>query len=171
MEDKIAGNPTPNTGRTNMLALFTYYSDFTLEVRRLPGNITVRNCTVENCDRFLHFDFTGTHVWQRNKPLTSVRFEGIRASGIEMPFNAYGDSENPLTLTLKDCSVAFAQEVDCAVRGGNFALIEAKNVHFDNLRGALVKSHGTPGRICAEGVTGIERLCDVTDEPFASKSI
>ena len=171
LEDKIAGNPCPKTGRTNMLALFTYYSDFTLEVRRLPGNITIRNCTVENCDRFLHFDFTGTHVWQRNKPLTSVHFEGIKASGIQMPFNAYGDSENPLTLTLKQCDVAFSQEVDCVVRSGNFALIEATDVHFANLRGALVKSYGAPGCIEATDVTGIDRLCDVTDEPFVSKAI
>ena len=64
LEDKIAGKPSPRVNGGKMLALFTYYSDFSLNVRRLPKNILVRDCTVENCARFLPFDFTGTHTWQ-----------------------------------------------------------------------------------------------------------
>ena len=154
-----------------MLSLFTYYSDFMLEVRKMPGNIVIKDCTVENCDRFLHFDFTGTHVWQTNKPLTGISFENIKACGISMPFNAYGDSENPLTLILKNCDITFSEACDCAIRGGNFALVEAENVVFQGVRGALVKCYGETGEIKAEGVVGADRLCDVTDEPFYSKSI
>ena len=171
LEDKIAGNPSPTVGRDNMLALFTYYSDFTLDVRKMPGNITIRNCTVENCDRFLHFDFTGTHTWQKNKPLTSISFENIKAEGIGMPFNAYGDRENPLTLKLENCNIAFRESIDCAIRSGNFELIEAKNVELCNVDGALVKCFGEEGKIVTENVTGVERILDKTDEPFYSKSI
>ena len=171
LEDKIAGNPSPKSGRTNMLALFTYYSDFTLDVRRMPGNITVRNCTVENCDRFLHFDFTGTHVWQKNKPLTSIAFENIEAKGIAMPFNAYGDRENPLTLVLENCGIAFSSKVDCAIRSGNFSLIKVESTVFENVEGALIKSYGEPGRIEAQNVLGVNEIVTVTDEPFVSKSI
>lgn len=171
LEDKRDGNPAPKTGRTNMLALFTYYCDFTLEVRRMPGNIVIRDCTVENCDRFLHFDFTGTHTWQKNKPLTSVSFENIEAKGISMPFNAYGDPENPLTLTLKNCGIAFSEETDCAIRGGNFALVDVKESVFENINGALIKCFGEAGEIRAEQVLGVDRIVDVTDEAFYSKSI
>ena len=171
LEDKIAGNPCPKTGRTNMLALFTYYSDFTLQVRKMPGNIVIRNCTVENCDRFLHFDFTGTHTWQKNKPLTSVAFENISAKGIGMPLNAYGDRENPLTLKLENCDISFSEPAECAIRTGNFALIEAKNVRLENMNGALIKCYGEAGEIRAEGVSGIDRLMEQTNEPFYSKSI
>ena len=171
LEDKIAGNPSPTSGRTNMLALFTYYSDFMLEVRKMPGNITVRNCTVENCDRFLHFDFTGTHVWQKNKPLTSITFENISAKGIEMPFNAYGDRENPLTLKLKNCDLSFKESVDCVIRAGNFALIDAYNVKIENHAGALVKCFGNEGAINAVNLMGVGKLIEKTDEPFYSKSI
>ena len=171
LEDKKAGNPSPKTGRTNMLSLFTYYSDFMLEVRRMPGNIVIRNCTVENCDRFLHFDFTGTHTWQRNKPLTSISFESINAKGVGMAFNAYGDRENPLTLRLVDCNIAFKESVDSAIRGGNFSLIEARDLKFGNVDGALVKCFGEAGEVVTENVSGIERLIDITDEPFYSKSI
>ncbi len=171
LEDKKDGNPCPKAGRTNMLALFTYYSDFTLDVRRMPGNIVIRNCTVENCDRFLHFDFTGTHVWQKNKPLTSISFENINAKGIGMAFNAYGDRENPLTLRLNNCNISFKESVDSAIRGGNFALIEAKNSHFENVDGALVKCYGRSGEILTDAVSGVDRIVDVTDEPFYSRSI
>ncbi len=171
LEDKRDGNPAPKTGRTNMLALFTYYCDFTLDVRRMPGNIVIRDCTVENCDRFLHFDFTGTHTWQKNKPLTSVSFENIEAKGISMPFNAYGDAENPLTLTLKNCGIAFSSETDCAIRGGNFELVSVKDSVFENINGALIKCYGERGEIKTENVIGVDRICDVTDEKFESKSI
>ena len=171
LEDKRDGNPAPKTGRTNMLALFTYYCDFTLDVRRMPGNIVIRDCTVENCDRFLHFDFTGTHTWQKNKPLTSVSFENIEAKGISMPFNAYGDPENPLTLTLKNCGIAFSTETDCAIRGGNFALVDVKDSVFENINGALIKCFGEAGEIRTEQILGVDRIVDVTDEPFYSKSI
>ena len=154
-----------------MLALFTYYCDFTLDVRRMPGNVVVRDCTVENCDRFLHFDFTGTHTWQKNRPLTSIGFENIKAQGIGMPINAYGDPANPLTLKLKNCDIAFASEIDCAIRGGNFALVDAENVKLENVNGALVKCFGISGEVRAESVTGVDRVCDLTDEPFVSKSI
>ena len=171
LEDKRDGNPAPKTGRTNMLALFTYYCDFTLDVRRMPGNIVIRDCTVENCDRFLHFDFTGTHTWQKNKPLTSVSFENIEAKGISMPFNAYGDPENPLTLTLKNCGIAFSTETDCAIRGGNFALVDVKDSVFENINGALIKCFGEAGEIRTEQILGVDRIVDVADEPFYSKSI
>jgi hypothetical protein len=170
-EDKIVGNPCPKTGRDNMLALFTYYSDFMLEVRRMPGNVVIQNCTVKNCDRFLHFDFTGTHTWQKNKPLTSISFENIEAKGIKMPFNAYGDRENPLTLTLKNCGIAFSEKTDCAIKTGNFELIKVDSCVFENVDGALIRCYGEKGKVETDSVIGVDRICDVTDEQFFSKSI
>ena len=100
-----------------------------------------------------------------------VEGENIEAKGIGMPFNAYGDRENPLTLTLKNCGIAFSEKTDCAIRSGNFALIDVESTVFENIDGALVKCYGDAGEIRAESVLGINRLCDVTDEPFVSKSI
>ena len=171
LEDKRDGNPAPKTGRTNMLALFTYYCDFTLDVRHMPGNIVIRDCTVENCDRFLHFDFTGTHTWQKNKPLTSVTFENIEAKGISMPFNAYGDPEKPLTLILKNCGIAFSTETDCAIRGGNFELVSVEESVFENVKGSLIKCYGEPGKTEVKNVLGVESICTIVNESFQSKSI
>jgi hypothetical protein len=88
-----------------------------------------------------------------------------------MPFNAYGDPENPLTLTLKNCGIAFSAETDCAIRGGNFALVDVKDSVFENINGALIKCFGEAGEIRAEQVLGVDRIVDVTDEAFYSKSI
>lgn len=170
LEDKIAGKPSPRAGG-KMLALFTYYSDFSLNVRRLPKNIVVKNCTVENCARFLHFDFTGTHTWQKNKPLTEITFENIKASGIGLPFNAYGSVKNPLTLWIKNCDIQFANETDCAIRAGNFALIDVENTQFKNVTDSLVKGYGGEGEIRAKNATGMRRLLKKTDEKFTSDNI
>ena len=88
-----------------------------------------------------------------------------------MPINAYGDPENPLTLKLKNCDIAFSNEVDCAIRGGNFALVDAENVRLENVNGALIKCFGGAGEMKAESVTGVDRVFDLTDDPFVSKSI
>ena len=88
-----------------------------------------------------------------------------------MPFNAYGDRENPLTLTLKNCDIAFSEERDCAIRGGNFALVEAENVIFKGVSGALVKCYGEMGEIKSNNVVGVDRICDITDEHFSSEPI
>lgn len=171
LEERIAGSATAKDGRTNMLALFTYYSDFTLKVRHTPGNIVIRNCTAENCDRFLHYDFTGTHVWQKNRPLSSIRFEGVRARGILLPINAYGDPSERLCLSLCDCEVSFSSPVDCAIRSGNFELIEIKNTNFENLCGAAVRCYGEAGELSVLHSNGFERECEITYEPFESRSI
>lgn len=171
LEDKIAGKPSPRVNGGKMLALFTYYSDFSLNVRRLPKNIVVRNCRVENCARFLHFDFTGTHTWQKNKPLVEITFENIQASGITLPFNAYGSAETPLTLRVKDCDISFSTETDCAIRSGNYALIDVENTKFENVTGTLVKGYGGEGEIRAEKVNGINGLLRKVDEKFVSDNI
>jgi hypothetical protein len=171
LADKIAGKPSPRVNGGKMLALFTYYSDFSLNVRRLPKNIIIRNCTVENCARFLHFDFTGTHTWQKNKPLVEITFDTIQASGISLPFNAYGSAETPLTLRVKNCDIRFSAETDCAIRSGNFTLIDVENTRFENVTDTLVKGYGGEGEIRMEKVNGVKRLLHKVDEKFISDNI
>jgi hypothetical protein len=62
-------------------------------------------------DRFLCYNFSGNAHWQTCKPLGSVQFENIKATGIELPLTAYGSAELPVDLTLKHVDVAFRDEV------------------------------------------------------------
>lgn len=171
LEDKIAGNPAPTEGRKNMLALFTYYSDFSLTVRHVPENIVLRNCKVENVGRFLHYDFTGNQIWQKNKPLREITFEGIEAKGVEMPLNAYGDPSDPLTLRLVNSSIAFEDGCSCAIKAGHFALIEAKDLKVENLAGPLVTVFGQAGELRCENLVGVEQDVNFSDEEFFAKAI
>ena len=108
-EEKRSGKPAGGSHRYNMLSLMTYYADFMRDIRMEPGNIIIRDCTAENVDRFLHYNFSGNEPWQRNRPLSSLVFDRVRATGVRLPLTAYGSEEQPLSLTLRDVSVEFAE--------------------------------------------------------------
>lgn len=111
-EEKQAGKAVEGAGnhRYNMLSILTYYADFSHVIRHAPGNIVIKNCTAENCDRFLHYNFSGNETWQRNRPLTSVTFDHVAATNVRLPLAAYGSEAEPLTLVMKDVDVAFAED-------------------------------------------------------------
>jgi hypothetical protein len=154
-----------------MLSIFTYYSDFTLKVRRDPENIVIRNCTAENVERFLHYDFTGKQVWQKNRPLRQISFEGITASGIEMPLNAYGDPVETVDISIKDSVIAFTGSADCAIRGGNFRVIDIDSLEVKNLDAPLIKVYGAVGEIKIKNLSGVKDIYTVTDEEFEADPI
>ena len=111
LEEKQAGKAVEGAAnhRYNMLSILTYYADFSHVIRHAPGNIVIKNCTAENCDRFLHYNFSGNETWQRNRPLTSVTFDHVAATNVRLPLAAYGSEAEPLTLVMKDVDVAFIE--------------------------------------------------------------
>ena len=171
LEDKIAGNPSPTEGKKTMLSIFTYYSDFTLKVRRDPKNIIIRHCKAENVERFLHYDFTGKQVWQKNRPLREITFDGITAKGIDMPLNAYGDQKERVDISIKNSTVAFTGKADCAIRGGNFGVIDIDSVEIRNLDAPLVKVYGEAGEIRVRNLIGVKDIYTVTEEKFEADPI
>lgn len=171
LEDKIAGNPSSTEGRNTMLSLFTYYSDFTLKVRNDPKNIVIKNCRAENVERFLHYDFTGKQVWQKNRPLREITFDGIIAENISMPLNAYGDPVDTVDISIKNSSISFVKEADCVIRGGNFGKIQIDSVEIENLDAPLVKVYGKVGEIEVKNLGGINDIYTVTDEEFEADPI
>lgn len=170
-EDKISGNAAPTVGRKTMLALFTYYSDFTLKVRSTPGNIVIRNCTAENMERFLLYDFSGLQVWQKNRPLSDITFENVRAENVAMPLNLYGGEEQAVDLTMTDVSVSFTEPVAAAIRAAYYGRLRLTRVSFRNVAGPLVMSFGGDGEILADGLTGVSDDVVPADEPYTCKAI
>ncbi len=171
LEDKISGNAAPKIGRKTMLGMFTYYADHTLKVRRAPKNIVMRNCTLENAMRFVLYDFSGAQVWQMGKPLEEITFENVTAQNVDMPLDLYGDGEKRHTVHLKNCRIAFTEQVSCAIRAAHFEKIVAENVAFENVCGPLIRSYGDTGEIVSENVTGIAATLTETDEPYVSKGV
>ena len=125
-EEKRSGKPTQEAShRYNMLSAFTYYADFSRSIRNQPGDIIMENCTVENVDRFLHYNFSGNEPWQKNRPLKDITFRNIAAEGLKHPLTAYGEEGTPVTCTIENSSFSLAEGTD----GMSFMHL----CHFDNV--------------------------------------
>ena len=138
LEQKKSGAPTPpgsSLGRRNMLSFFTYYSDGTHPIRDFARRITIRDCTVENVDRFLHYNYDNEQ-WERGVPMTDITFERVKAKNILYPLSAYGarGHDVKLKLTMKDCEISFREPVDEFVRGAHVGEISLENVKVEGVK-------------------------------------
>ena len=171
-EEQISGSRgAPGAGRRSMLSFFTYYSDFSLKVRQTPGEILARDCRVENCQRFLHYNFSGNEVWQKNRPLTSIRFEDTDASGIAMSLCAYGDEAEKLSLALERCRIAFAAPQTEFIRGAHIDSLLLRDVTAEGVQGPCVRSWGDVAVPDADGLAGIAPDIATATEPFRTQAI
>ena len=170
--DQISGaHGAPGVGRRTMLSLFTYYADFTIAVRHEPGDIVVRHCTLENAERFLHYNFSGNETWQKGRPLSSIRFEDCEARGVGLSLCAYGDAAHPLSLELDRCRVAFSPEQTEFVRGAHLASLRLRDVSVEGVAGPGIRSWGDIGALDAIGLTGVEADVVNANEPFQTRPI
>lgn len=135
--------------RQNMLSAFLYFSDFTRAIRQNSKNILIKNCVFKNVDRFLEYNFSGSNIWQQNKPLENIMFQNIVAEGIKKPLVFYGDKTAKADLTLTDCSIAFSDEAECEfMHICNFDNITLKNVTVKNVNTpCLIKKWSDDGKI------------------------
>ena len=165
--DQISGSHgSPGAGWRKLLSLFTYYSDFTIAVRHDPGDITIRNCRVENAQRFLHYNFSGNETWQKNRPLRSIRFENVEATGLVLSLCAYGDPDARLSLALKDCRLSFAKRQRELVRAAHVESLRLESVSADGVDGPCVRSWGGVEAPAVSGLEGATPEVVAADEPF-----
>jgi len=153
-EEKRSGASAGSGHRHNMLGFFTYYSDYTREIRETPGNIKIKNCTVENADRFLHYNFSGNEPWQRNKPLASIEFENITATNVKHPITAYGDKTCPISLTIKNCNIHLSddREILPLMYLCNAEMVDLSNTIVENFKNdVLIKRWDENGNIKTDG--------------------
>ncbi|MBR0055767.1 MAG: hypothetical protein IJP66_00420 [Kiritimatiellae bacterium] len=173
-EEQVSGSHgAPGAGRRTMLSLFTYYADFTLPVRSVPGEITVSHCSLENAERFLHYNFSGNEVWQKGAPLEDIRFEDCAASGVGMSLCAYGDPARPLALSLLRCRIAFATPQREFIRAAHLRALALDGTHAENVAGPCVRSWGGVDAATLSGTGRLPRLDSVVeaDEPFKTTAI
>lgn len=176
-EEKISGAMASASGRNNMLSMFTYYADRSMKIPKQPENIVIRNCTVENCDRFIHYNFSGNEIWQLAAPLKSLRLEGIKAKGIRMPLTAYGSPELHLELTMKNIEIKFIEEIETQsfMHIANIARLELENVNIERVgKGPFIRSWSESGEVVFNNVTSSqdeEIKITVTDEEFKCRAI
>lgn len=177
-EEQASGRMEKNDNhRYNMLSAFTYFSDFTRTVREEPGNILLKNCTVKNVDRLFHYNFSGNELWQKNRPLRSIVFDGLQAEGVKHPLNAYGDTECPLLLTVRNASIAFAEEREYSamMHAYGFERILLENVRVENAVGhPLIRLWSKEGDLTVRNLTcdrDTGEISALSDEPFFAQPI
>jgi len=170
-EEKAAGAMAGVHERRNMLSLLTYYADFSIQVRRTPGNIVFRNVTCRDVDRFLHYNYSGNETWQRGMPLKSVMFEKVKATGVKLPLCAYGDKDLPFDLSFKDVSISFAGEPPEFIRGAHVEKIKAENLKVEGVKGPFFRTWGGEPKVEAKGTKGITPAVVPATEPFRVRPI
>ncbi len=172
--------------RYNMLSAYTYYADFSREIRKQPGNIVLEDCSVEHVDRLLHYNFSGNEPWQNNRPLKDITFRRISASDVLRPLVAYGDKNEKLILKMTDCDIRFREDsvIDCFLQACNYEKITLQAVNITNLKAFPCLLTWSDGEICLDGVEadgkglldreetqdGV-RIVKEADRPFVCKSI
>lgn len=167
-EQKRLGQTGQDTQRRNMLSMFTYYADFSVEHPSENDNITIEDCTARNTDRFLQYNFFGNERWQANSPLRSITFKNVRAEDIALPIYAYGTEEVPVTLTLKKVRASFREGVETTafIHAGKFEKIVLDDVSVSNLGDApLVRRYGEGGEIIARDLN-----CCVTEDKISENA-
>ncbi len=77
-------------------------------------------------DRFPHCSFSGNETRQKNRPIESITFRNITATGISVPINACGSADVPLKPAIENTAISIRKGA------GLQALIHA--AHFDTIR-------------------------------------
>ena len=126
---------------------------------------------MENCDRFLHYNFSGNEVWQKNRPLSSIRFEGVEASGIAMSLCAYGDGDEKLSLELERCRVAFATQQSEFIRAAHVGPLRLCDITVEGVTGPCVRSWGDTAAPDAENLRGVADTVEAAADPFQTAAI
>ena len=129
LEEKVAGAATTPACRHNCHGIFLYYCDKRAAVRETPGRIVIRNSHFSGMDNILSHPFG--HMWCCNRALHDVTFENCVIEGLSLPSDITSPEEEPLHLTLRNCTVSPREGSE------DMALITAKGVgeiFFDGVR-------------------------------------
>ncbi len=132
-EEKRERAATTEKCRHACHGVFLYYCDDRANVRKTPGNILIHNCSFKNPDAILTVPFG--HKWCCNRSLDNITFENCIFDGICDPMMLNCPQEEPLTLSMKDCTVIARDGYQniSFVEGKYVSKICLENVAFHNL--------------------------------------
>ncbi len=194
-EEKAAGASSYGRARRNPLSFFTYYCDYTLDVRQNAGEVVFRDCRVHDVDRLVHYNYSGSDFWQLNRPLESLTFENLEATNIGKSLCFYGDKKDPATLKIKDSHIVFKpvskaelermrKEVSTHIghlpavegpsefiRAGNVHGITLDNVTIEGMKGPCVRSFGNVEDVQMKDVKGAKTTVEPATTSFVEYQI
>ncbi|MBR4444207.1 MAG: hypothetical protein IKS52_13170, partial [Clostridia bacterium] len=145
---------TDSAARHTMGWGFMYYCDFREEIRRDPGDITIRNCVFENLLGLFALAFDIEQRWAINRSLGSIRFENCRAAGVRKPIFICGDQYEPLTFEMENVYISPAEGAEAmpVLLAENYDRISFRNVVCEGYTNPKIFTR-TPGEVSIEGGT------------------
>ena len=180
-EEKRAGKQAISSeiknARNNMISAVTYYADFSFPIEERPSNIVIQDCVIENTDRFLHYNYSGNEIWQKQRPLGDITFRNIKAKNIKMPINAYGDASDPVAVTMESIVISDSPEfsAEALVHACHYKKIVLDNVVLTSVPcKVLVKRWSNEGEIVIRNMdSGVSEEAYVMDanEDFVSATV
>lgn len=144
---------TDDSCRHSCHNVFLYYCDKRANIRRTPGNIIIRNGRFTNPNAILNHYFG--HVWCCNRALDNITFENCIIEGVSMPSRLSSPENEPLTLTMKNCTVTAREGYE------NEPLIVGHNIKKLVFEGTKFENFNDPTALCTP-------ICEIesTDSTF-----
>ena len=175
MTDEEKRSSAPSGSGWGPLSIFTYYASYALDIDNQPGNIVISDCKIENADKILHYNYSGTERWQLNRPLANIVFENTDAFNIQYPSVLYGDEIQKIDLKFLNMNISFNDNSpsDSLINACNFSQITLKNVRVKNLKGENLIKVWSNGETVFENVdAGNVKCCAAAQETdFAANEI
>ena len=176
-EEQAASAPTNERHRHQTLGFFTYLADLGLKTDCLPGNIIVRDVTVDCVDRFFQFNFSGSDKWQRGQALKSIRFEDMLVRDVRMPIVAYSNDEVKTILEMRNVDYTVQEgfgDID-VIQAANFERLSFHNVRFHGVTADhLIRTWDDGGIVETDGLAvdgAPKKLRIPADAPFFSADV
>lgn len=135
--------------RNNMLSAFVHFSPKDDHSVIKSGNWLIKDVIIENVDRVYNYNFDNG-LWQTGQPVTNVRFENVKATGILSAFYIIGDTARSLSLEIKNSQFSYRDgAVYNAVKFEGVKILShdlfyAKNFNEIKLRKVILKKNDTP---------------------------
>ncbi|MBR5742213.1 MAG: right-handed parallel beta-helix repeat-containing protein, partial [Clostridia bacterium] len=176
-EEQAASLPTNETHRHNTLAFFTYFATNEISTPFEPGNILIRDTSVENVDRFFQFNFSGSDKWQTGQSLRNIAFEDMRIEGVRMPTVIYSTPAVKTAVEMRNVTYALDESVPAfdPIHAANFDRLSFRGVTFRGVRtDFLIRAWDDGGEIVSDGLTvenPVKALRVRADFPFFSADI
>ena len=136
---------------------FLYYCDFRADIRKTPGDITVRNYSFDGTRQLFRLEFDGEHKWCCNRSLSSITFENCEFLNLDKEGVLHGDANERVSYTLKNCRITKKEETE------DFPLLICTNFDKVEMDGVTVEGFDKPyvekkteGEFIFENTTPIE---------------
>ncbi|MBO7344625.1 MAG: hypothetical protein J6U92_01660 [Clostridia bacterium] len=159
--------------RYRMKSFFTYYADCRLKIKKKPSKIVIENCTIDSPEKFLHYNYSGNEVWQKNKPLYDITFKNVSAKNLSVPIVAYGDKDVPFEFSFNNVAFELSKDYsdDCLIRSANLKKVVFNGFVVNNFLGKTVlRNYGkNKGRIILNNSNfGVEnaKLIEEVEDTF-----